>query len=364
MHYFYRLIILIISITGTIFGQIQIQKQDIPQVPGTEYHYLTYEDTTDSFTIQIDVGMEGGGNTWNFSTAFTADTVYSEILKVVDRAHALSIDSFPNANLYWEIMVDSLPPIYLYSILTDTGLVSLGGAVEQQGEVYTFKDSDFFLVFKFPMSYQDAFTNTRADTISTVNGEMITLTTEYDTVDAYGTIQLPGGNYNCIRVLTTEEEITIFTMSGQEIYRDTTNYYTYSWLVPGIFLAATADVEMVQGKTGTVMLASFVEIFNNKVVGIDGIGDITLATSPVLYQNYPNPFNPVTTISFELKQSGNIELTLYNSAGQKIQTLASGFFSNGLHQFQFSAEHLPSGTYFYQLKTSYGNQTRKMILLK
>ena len=34
--------------------------------------------------------------------------------------------------------------------------------------------------------------------------------------------------------------------------------------------------------------------------------------------NYPNPFNPVTTIEFSLEQSGEVNLSVFNVAGQLV----------------------------------------------
>ena len=47
------------------------------------------------------------------------------------------------------------------------------------------------------------------------------------------------------------------------------------------------------------------------------------ATGPetfTLSQNYPNPFNPETTIRFDLLQSRQIELAIYNLAAQRVET--------------------------------------------
>ena len=84
-----------------------------------------------------------------------------------------------------------------------------------------------------------------------------------------------------------------------------------------------------------------------------------------LEQNYPNPFNPSTTISFSLPSKSDVELKVFDSLGQLVQTLISENLASGSHRFDFSASHLASGIYMYQL--SIDNkfvQTKKMVLTK
>ena len=93
------------------------------------------------------------------------------------------------------------------------------------------------------------------------------------------------------------------------------------------------------------------------------------AENYILYQNYPNPFNPVTTISYHLDTVCNIELVIYNQAGQKIKTLVKGIKPAGYYQLEWdgcdiNGVKLPSGLYFYTLKTKNFMFTRKMIMLR
>jgi hypothetical protein len=83
-----------------------------------------------------------------------------------------------------------------------------------------------------------------------------------------------------------------------------------------------------------------------------------------LAQNYPNPFNVSTQIDFYLIKSGSTQLVIYNIAGREVTRLLNEKMSSGQHTIQFTADDLPSGTYFYQIKTDDFSQTRKMILLK
>jgi hypothetical protein len=92
------------------------------------------------------------------------------------------------------------------------------------------------------------------------------------------------------------------------------------------------------------------------------------ANQPVafaLLQNYPNPFNPSTTITFELPEASAVSLNVYNILGQLVTTVAEGYFEAGSHIVEFTGSDLPSGIYFYELKTDKGfSAINKMMLLK
>jgi hypothetical protein len=84
-----------------------------------------------------------------------------------------------------------------------------------------------------------------------------------------------------------------------------------------------------------------------------------------LSQNYPNPFNPETVIRYQLPVSAYVDLSIYNSAGQKVATTVAERQPAGDYKVQWNASGLASGVYFYSLKTDAGLiQTRKLVLLK
>jgi len=68
-----------------------------------------------------------------------------------------------------------------------------------------------------------------------------------------------------------------------------------------------------------------------------------------IYDNYPNPFQERTTISYQLNREQTIHLEVYNNLGQRVETLASGEQSVGLHEYTFNATNLSNGIYFYKL---------------
>ena len=80
--------------------------------------------------------------------------------------------------------------------------------------------------------------------------------------------------------------------------------------------------------------------------------------------SFPNPFNPVNHIAFKLESSSFIDISLFNTKGQKINTILHETKNSGPHQMQWRPSSLSSGTYFLQISDGANKQTKKVILLK
>lgn len=83
-----------------------------------------------------------------------------------------------------------------------------------------------------------------------------------------------------------------------------------------------------------------------------------------LDQNYPNPFNPTTTIKYQVKEAGNVKLSVFNLLGQEVQVLVNEQQGNGAYSFDFDASSLSSGFYFYRLEVNDFVEVKKMMLIK
>jgi hypothetical protein len=95
--------------------------------------------------------------------------------------------------------------------------------------------------------------------------------------------------------------------------------------------------------------------------------DSKTPTRPVRYtlsQNYPNLFNPSTTIEFSLPISDNVQIEIYNIAGQKIETLLNKGMPAGDHKIDYNARNLASGVYLYRIEAGRYQEVKKMVLLK
>jgi hypothetical protein len=99
-------------------------------------------------------------------------------------------------------------------------------------------------------------------------------------------------------------------------------------------------------------------------VGISGNTGNNLPMIFSLEQNYPNPFNPVTKINFSIPKNENVILKVFDITGRVIDVLINRKMDAGTYSFDYNAEHLSSGVYFYQLICGDFIKTKKMILLK
>ncbi len=88
-----------------------------------------------------------------------------------------------------------------------------------------------------------------------------------------------------------------------------------------------------------------------------------------LYQNYPNPFNMSTKINFDLPKRNFLTLKLYNILGQVVRVLKNEVLDIGRHTVSWDGKNdegivLPSGIYFYELRTKEYAKIKKLIMLK
>ncbi len=139
-----------------------------------------------------------------------------------------------------------------------------------------------------------------------------------------------------------------------------------------VFTGATADTGRVNIKVASLENSAesvnFSFFTTASPVGVERNEEVP--SKFALEQNYPNPFNPTTTIKYTIPNIGGVEtlhatsLQIYNILGEKVATLVNERQSPGEYSVQFDASNLPSGVYFYTLKTGNSVLTKKMILTK
>ncbi|MDD3533949.1 MAG: T9SS type A sorting domain-containing protein, partial [Candidatus Cloacimonetes bacterium] len=84
---------------------------------------------------------------------------------------------------------------------------------------------------------------------------------------------------------------------------------------------------------------------------------------------YPNPFNPSTTISYQLEDSGQADISIYNARGQKVQSYSRHHATPGYFNLLFdgkdtSGSSLSSGVYHVVMISGKQVSNQKIVLLK
>ena len=65
----------------------------------------------------------------------------------------------------------------------------------------------------------------------------------------------------------------------------------------------------------------------------------------------PNPFNPSTTIGYQLPESGQVHLSVYNLLGQEVRTLVSGTLEAGYYTLDWDG------------RDDFGRQLARIVIL-
>ena len=151
--------------------------------------------------------------------------------------------------------------------------------------------------------------------------------------------------------------------STVQIYHDILAVWNTSGLSEGNY-----DLRLIIWESEGDSLTAFKTITLLENTGMDETG--INPGGAIFLQNYPNPFSKSTVIGYQLSESSQITLKIYNISGQEIRTLVNENQPAGKHSVVWdgtdnAGNAIGPGVYFYQLKT--GNKfskTKRMLLLK
>ncbi len=172
--------------------------------------------------------------------------------------------------------------------------------------------------------------------------------------------------------LTTGTSTSIYNVGGEtngaHFSSSDQNSGTILWTAPS---AGTGTVRFywagLQGNLSSGADTAIVLVSNENTTGIDD--NTNLPQVLALAQNYPNPFNAETIIKFSLSQPGHAEISISNILGQQVYSWSDEIENPGPVALRWDGRSsqgndLPSGVYFYRLRTSEGELTRQLTLLR
>lgn len=305
-----------------------------PQLGETIYGYLG---------SYVSPGGSGANQNWDFTAlAGASGELYSAVLPSAT-AYA---STFPNSNL---VLTNAGQTSMRYFGLTSTSM-DLQGAYTG---VTLFPNSDPEIILRYPFTMGSTSTDNWAGTYTT---SALTYRSGITTVtaDAYGTMVTPAGTFtNCLRVHMIED------------YQDSLNfgspfvitYYNdqYIWFQEGFhyFVASTFTLTSSSG-----LNSSGASYFSAGPVGID-----PTQLDGATVQLYPNPATDQVTLALDLPTQKSVEVHIYNSSGQVVQTLAPKALDRGLNELALAINELPNGIYFCKISQSGHEVSTKRLVV-
>jgi hypothetical protein len=103
--------------------------------------------------------------------------------------------------------------------------------------------------------------------------------------------------------------------------------------------------------------------------GINMTGNTPLPKEYALRQNYPNPFNQSTRVTYQLPAAGQVAIRIFNTLGQKVNTLVDEYKAAGVHTILWDGKDksgtvVTGGIYICTIRADRFSDSKKMLLLK
>ncbi len=138
-------------------------------------------------------------------------------------------------------------------------------------------------------------------------------------------------------VFTSSGDVNLSEISGASVYL--AYHYTSS---------GTGAASSTSWKVDNVLIVGDI---------IEGISNLDNIETNL----FPNPTNGNTVFEYNLRESTNVEIVIYDIVGNKIETVEQNYKKAGNFSNNLNLENYKSGIYFISIKTDYSNNIQKLI---
>jgi hypothetical protein len=158
-----------------------------------------------------------------------------------------------------------------------------------------------------------------------------------------------------VTALSDAQENARWGCMSHYVFADVTDNGSYECTIPFVFEWLTGDD--ISQPVSFWYIPDFTRSY--VITRIDENQDQLLMTAS---QNFPNPFRNETRFNINLLQESEVEVNVYNTAGQLVKAFDFGSLGNGPHQLTLKFQDLNDGIYFYSLKAGETVTNGKMIV--
>ena len=397
----FALSILSFLLNSFIFSQVTINSSDVFSLIGKTF--TQEEEVTDDLSIMP--GPSGPNQVWDFTTV-DFDTSVLVTFTFLNPENTPYSNSFPEANFVQKVEFDSLEgtevedlfTVFTYSKLSDTEFVTFGGVTEA-----SFFGNDTSLFFTsndtltvFPLTYQKEWTQIEVDSLDLGNGLLsITTDTTYNIVDGFGSVSIPAGSFECLRLRQETNSSSKTILNGVELPEDKDFSISYTWLSKEAFTVASMSSLEREDNPNFSMASSFgrlvsVEGSPTDTTGMDttmnpvdttmmdttvmdttGMDTTATSTQSLLevVDNVslgPNPATGYIQLNFHLPQSRELNIEILDLQGRRVDLLLRGTQNPGIYLIQWQGEassgsFVPDGHYLLLMRSGDRVYTEKFL---
>ncbi len=350
-------------------AQITVTSADILGLIGKSQ--LFDSDTTNSITVNV--GAAGANQTWDYrSVVLRAEKFTYQFSAPAGTPFAAS---FPQANFVQKATLPTEPgsEFYIYSRVNATSLQSLGSGLKSPDTTYTLTENTSA---PLPLQFGATWNTVDSDTLGLPPTFLIvTRNTENNTVDAWGRVRLPIGDFDCLRIRGNNKTVSRTIVNGIVIAADSSTSIDYTWVTKNNFAAVEISSQDNETNPNFTNASSFGRLAST-TTGIAAREESVLPAGFELTQNFPNPFsangtlgNLETKIAFHLSKPAPVELAIFTLTGEKVRTLIATPLAAGSHAAMWDGKdqkgnNLASGVYLYRLQSGAIQQTKRMLLVR
>ena len=338
-----------------------------------ETDFFTAEDTARvSSTIDqsIDFTSTGVNSVWNFSTLTANSQRLEKAYSISSAGLIVSFQFGPTAppqyiSSYYRPF-DGIPfedftsflPVNIEDInriikKDADSLRYTGYSFKVDGQQVGFRSDTIETGYKFPMEYGDVYSSrgyTNMDFNPIFNAIFRQYRQRSSEVDGNGTLELPNGTYNTLRVhhVINEQDSLYIDIQGFATWIPINRItHEYEWWAKDemrpVMLIQTEEINGTENVTSIT--------YRDDYLGLDaGLNNESAFNASI----YPNPSNGVVNIKSELTLE---RISIYDLQGQKVMSQES---QSTLEQIETS--DLAPGVYNIVLTTSKGSRVSKLIV--
>jgi hypothetical protein len=157
-------------------------------------------------------------------------------------------------------------------------------------------------------------------------------------------------------------EVSVIDENGGSVFHKDSAGYEGSYYNT---TQAYNDLGILKTSTGTKMIIHYSKKYDKSVEVYSLPGSLVAKLNapnyePSKFMVYPNPADSYTKIDFELENGQTGDIFIYNTAGNIVKKYK---VDDAFGSLLLNSADLPAGDYLYQLSTSKGSSTKKVMVI-